>query len=354
MKKMSKKELDKALDAIKELRKEKAFGGTLPYHHAMCYSMRMPSYSKWDKIPGKYVCKCCGGAFGRGDKANQESIQQRYGNFIDKEGFLVISDSTVEEMIHNIKTCRDAGFDAKLDFHCSDCIRDKQLPPMVFRFRASKQNDYTVSYPDIFGESFEKDKMIIGRRAAVRIFPLWQYNICGGFLSSLRESSHYRINYKIDLNPDGTAQIAESSLRPFNKDDGVGAFDRRSAKRDDDRNNISREWGELPFFDILKQLRFKCDKKNQEVELITENMSAEVQAFINCVEVGNIWGEFDDEATSLEMDIYYSPEETDFSHKARIWLNGLNTGMSYEGKAWQEIFDALTNILGVSTGEGEL
>ena len=157
MKKLSREQLNKALDKLKELRQEEEYSGVLMQRFAMCYMPAPRCLYDWDKLPGSHTCPICGRHFGEEVAKRNKMGGFKFGGKNDTEkayygAYNVNVDTWDFDTIHNAYLeAKELGYDASLVLICEDCIITKEFPPIIFKFRASESVDYTVSYPQIGG-----------------------------------------------------------------------------------------------------------------------------------------------------------------------------------------------------------
>ncbi|MCL2862564.1 MAG: hypothetical protein FWE54_00455 [Methanimicrococcus sp.] len=175
MEKLSRGKLDAALDSLKKLRKEEADGGHFPI--ILCYSPGLdfiiPEYYLRDSVPGEYVCPKCGKCFGTGEK-KETVIGVRGYNFI-------VSKRDFDEIFEAYNICIKKGFDVEFELHCSNCCLKDALPFAVFKFRKSKEEEYTASYPQMRNEDSGRNEALISEKH----FYLWQYALAIEFLTEV-------------------------------------------------------------------------------------------------------------------------------------------------------------------------
>ena len=203
LERMSREELNRALDSLKSVRGERPYQGSLPDRLAMCYDPASPSYYKWEDMPGKHICPNCGKQFGKGKIAEGErrwkdDKLERYDGDICKWDLYNLVDICDE-------FCQ-AGYIVEMEMHCSECI-ERGSVPIVFKLRTSEDDDCVISYPHV--ESSEKrfsreDHEELPKKC---FFP-WQYEVallfatdtdlgkgtkrsCREWLNSLRDSDRY-------------------------------------------------------------------------------------------------------------------------------------------------------------------
>ena len=157
LRKLNRDELNEALDALKKLRQEEPYSGELPTHNAMCYSTSMPKYYEWDKIPSIQKCAGCGKVFGeKGSFAKRRSYNEK-GLFVDKWDY--------QSVVRIGKELSAFCFDVKIDYHCSNCITGKKVPPIIYHVKMLDDSAVATSYPAIIH--------VEGIQTGLRI---WQYN----------------------------------------------------------------------------------------------------------------------------------------------------------------------------------
>ena len=162
--KLTKEQIDKALVQLKELRKEPTYSGHIPHNNAMCYSMAMPTYFEWNRVPGIWKCPHCGKDFGNGKPIETYSKSNRGRDFIgrdkdeDSHGFgwfgrddrdknYYIEKYKLSSMLNTWLDAMEYGYNIALELHCQDCILSKGKPVMIFKFKFDNAEDYTISYP---------------------------------------------------------------------------------------------------------------------------------------------------------------------------------------------------------------
>lgn len=199
MKKWSREQLNEALDKLKELRKEEAYSGVLPYRFAMCYLPAPRYFYDWDRLPGSYTCPVCGHPFGRkeakgkkirdfdlgGEDDNEETAYYPYKVQVETWDFDTVRRAYLE--------ARELGYDASLLIFCAECITKKQFPPIIFKFRASENTDYTISYPQI-GDIDGNSK----KGASRTLFLPHEYATAISFLKEIVQEANIEHNISLD------------------------------------------------------------------------------------------------------------------------------------------------------------
>jgi len=175
MKKLTREELDSAIDSLRKLRTEKSFTGSLPDCLAMCYSPAPTEYYIWDHLPLKYTCPKCRKNFG-------SVIEHEYTTTDDPEHLRMIS-WDFDDIYKAYEKMKDAGYDVELDIYCSKCVEENKIAPLAFRLRVQGAKEYAVSYPVIRSGSHLWSSET--EQQPEKHFYSWQYDIVASFLTEL-------------------------------------------------------------------------------------------------------------------------------------------------------------------------
>ena len=169
--------MDLALDSLRKLREEETYSGDFYNCFADCYASGFQAFYLWAHVPGKYVCPKCGKCFGS-DTENGTNTHETIAESND-----TITKSDFDEIIETYKTCIKEGYDVEFELHCCHCVKEYDLPLSLFRFRASGEKEYTVSYPQIQFNSFSYRYYRNEKQLSEKHFYPWQYTIAVGFLT---------------------------------------------------------------------------------------------------------------------------------------------------------------------------
>ncbi|MCL2555639.1 MAG: hypothetical protein FWE03_01290 [Firmicutes bacterium] len=154
LRKLTRDELNEALAALKKLRNEEPYSGELPTHNAMCYSTSMPTHYEWDKIPMQIVCATCGKKFG--DKKAVAKHSRDY----DKET-LYIDKWDYRSFVRIFRELDALCYQAKMDFNCTECVKNKNIPLVLYHVKMQEDSQAKTSSPSINSK---------------KGFEIWQYN----------------------------------------------------------------------------------------------------------------------------------------------------------------------------------
>jgi len=175
MKKLSKEELDLALDKMKDLRGEDAYGDgdEMLGIFASCYEVCLPPFFLWDRAAGGHMCIGCGRPFG----VNADGLDSAYTNCTE------VCKQDFEDIMEAFETCKRAGYDAEIEMRCSECVEERGFDPMAFKFRAPGEEKYTVSYPHM-ESNIERYRLLDELPSDKHFFP-WQYSVAASFVTDL-------------------------------------------------------------------------------------------------------------------------------------------------------------------------
>ena len=171
MERMSREELNKALDSLKKVFEEESYQGDFPRRFACCYSPMSPTYYKWDDMPGEHICPKCGKQFGKGKIAEGER-RWKDDKFERHDG-----DICKWDLYNLVDICREfykAGYIIEMEMHCSECIEQGSVP-ILFKLRTSEDDDGVISYPHV-----EPSKNRLSQKneeLPEKCFFPWQYDI---------------------------------------------------------------------------------------------------------------------------------------------------------------------------------
>lgn len=123
-------------------------------HMAMCYTtMRRYETYNWDLLPNEHTCPNCGKIFG-GEKAKEREYESLFelteDTVPDYSKRLRVDEIECNNLYEAHKKICDMGYDAVLEFSCTDCILNEGKWPVRFGFRMNPGDDYVVSYPDLY------------------------------------------------------------------------------------------------------------------------------------------------------------------------------------------------------------
>jgi hypothetical protein len=339
---LSREQINEILGEIKKLRKDADFSGWLPSEHATCYIMSPPLYYEWEKFPGHHVCPHCGKEFGDVNvdteelsKRNDEVFSlfsRRYAN----NAAMAIKTWNYEGIIETAKDINELGYDAKVEFSCLDCIKNKNYPPVIFSFRLSTQQEYTITFPIFDWFDNPKHYSIEGKSLL-----LWKYNVAESFLRDMsKQTDSLQIEFKVK--PCGKTIKGKTLYRFVKNSFGCG--------RNYDWENA------YPFNEILSQFAFnQIDGKDEfssddVAVLCIGEISETARCFFNSIENARHWHKSENgelESVALYLDLAFLSTE----QKCRVWMHKLSDSTSYKGMAWKEIDDALCEVLGLSFAE---
>lgn len=185
MNKLSKDEINQALDSLVRSRKEKQLKETIRYMVADCYLSVGPRYYPWNHVPREHICSNCGKHFGEGTEKKERLWA---GGRSDETHDSEVNKSDFAEILETYEDCKAAGYDVDLMMHCAECIEKYGLVPLMFRFRITDEEEYTVSYPQLeFYHKSNPQPMRWGKekRLSEKHFFPWQYSIAISFLTEL-------------------------------------------------------------------------------------------------------------------------------------------------------------------------